>query len=132
MIRSVLSFALCAFFWAVPGHSFAANWTVADLGRVDRNNHCLQAASDTFHHLLAEAGIAAIRRNDWVVYADNINARHDALITCTFGDNRGTRATLLIHTKVQSVRATMLRRRIEQIFTANARRIRKEWVESFK
>ena len=132
MMRSVLGSALGAFLVTLPGHSFAASWAVADLGRVDRSNHCLRAATETFQHLLAEARIAAIRRNDWVVYADSINARHDAVITCTFGDNRGTRATLLIHTKVRSVQAEMLRRRIEQIFTANARRIRKEWVESFK
>lgn len=117
---------------ALPVPGAAANWAVADLGRVDRNAHCLQAATETFQHLLAEVRITAIRRNDWVVYADGINARHDAVITCTFGDNRGTRATLLIHSKVRSVKAEMLRRRIGQIFTANARRIRAEWVESYK
>ena len=122
---------LAAVLAALPLPSTAASWAVADLGRTDRNAHCLRAAQQTFRELLAEARIGAIRSDRWIVYADRINSGHDALITCTFGDGGGTRATLVIHSKTAPAYAQLLKRRIGHLFTMNARRIRREWVESF-
>ncbi len=109
----------------------AAQWAVADLGRVNRNQHCVDAARMTFRDLLGEARIQSIRTSSWVVYADGINVHHDAIITCTFGDNRGTRATLVINSDARPIDAHLLKRRIVQIFDGNAKRITQAWIDSF-
>lgn len=130
MLRLLATFLFAAY--AVPTTATAAQWALADLGRVDRTEHCLRAAGQTFRELLSEARIERIRTSDWVVYADAINGRHDAVITCTFGDNRGVRATLVIHSTDKPLAAQMLRRRIGRLFDTSAKRIRREWVDSFK
>ena len=124
--------AILALMLALSTAAEAAQWALADLGRLDRTDHCLRAAAQTFRELLSEARIAHIRTSEWVVYADAINDRHDAVITCTFGDNRGVRATLVIHSSDKPIAAQMLRRRIGQIFDTSATQIRKQWVDSFK
>lgn len=110
----------------------AEPWTVLDLGRVHREAHCLQAAKQAFRDLMGEVRIARRRASDWVVYADGINGAHDALISCTFGDNRGTRATLVIHSSDRPVDARLLKRRIAHLYDRNARRITQAWIDSYK
>lgn len=110
----------------------AAPWTVLDLGRVHREAHCVEAARQAFRDLLAEARIATLKASDWVVYADGINDVHDALISCTYGDNRGTRATLVIHSSRRPVDAHLLKRRIAVLFDTHAKRITRAWIDSYE
>lgn len=111
--------------------AWSAPWTVLDLGRVHREAHCLDAARQSFRDLLAEARITALRSSSWVIYADGINDAHDALISCTYGDNRGTRATLVIHSSGRPVDAHLLKRRIANLFQGHARRITQAWIDSY-
>ncbi len=109
----------------------AADWSVRDLGRVYKEQHCMEAAARTFRAMLGEVRIARLHRNEWVTYADEINGDHDALITCTYGDNRGTRATLVMHSESKPIDAHRLARRIAAVFNAQAKRITKAWKDSF-
>ena len=130
IVRSALLTALVLAAGPVDG----VEWRVADLGRLDREGHCLAAAERSFTELLAEARIAALRRSDWVVYADGIESggRHDALITCTFGDARGTRATLVVHATGPTRGLGPLARRISEIFAWHAGRITRRWKDSLR
>ena len=114
---------------ALPGH--AAQWNVLDLGRLYKDQHCLAAAKSTFRNMLGEVRIDRLHASDWVAYADGINGAHDALITCTFGDNRGTRATLVMHSEAAPINAHLLMRRIETVFVGQAAAITKAWKDSF-
>ena len=122
--------AVLLILWATPGHS--SPWTVTDLGRLYKEHHCMQAARRTFEIALAEFRVDRIRASDWVTYADSINGRHDALITCTYGDNRGTRATLVIHTPPQSAQDRYLVRRLRSIFDEQSALITQAWKDSFQ
>lgn len=113
------------------GPVHAADWTVQDLGRLHKNDHCMQAAARTFQAMLGEARIERLHHRAWVSYADGINGNHDALITCTHGEARGTRATLVIHTQARRLDAHLLARRIDAIFQIQAKRVTRAWRDSF-
>lgn len=116
-----------------PAHAGAPNWSVLDLGRLYKNNHCMEAALASFESLLAEVSIGQLRRSDWVTYADGIgDGGHDAVIVCTYGDNRGTRATLIIHSQKNPISARIVTRRIAQIFEGESARITKAWKDSYR
>jgi len=129
-VRSALFMALLL----ASGPAGAAEWRVVDLGRLHKAAHCLSAAERSFTELLGEARIAGLRRSDWVVYADGIesNGHHDALITCTFGDARGTRATLIVHTARPTRGLAPLALRISEIFVWHAGRITRRWKDGFR
>ena len=109
----------------------AAQWNVVDLGRLYKEHHCMSAARQTFEGLRGYAQVGSVRDSDWVMYADGIEGMHDALITCTYGDNRGTRATLVIHSESRPVDAHLLMRRIAHMFETRATMITKAWKDSF-
>lgn len=114
-------------FWASPAP--ANPWTIVDLGRLYKSHHCLEAARKTFSSILVEAGGDRVWASDWVAYATGLRGRHDALISCTYGDNRGTRATLVLHTDARH--DTLLVRRIVQVFNGHAETITEAWKRSF-
>ena len=120
---------LACILFAIPAG--AADWTVTDLGRLYKDHHCMKASERTFRNLMGEARIEYLYASDWVTYADGINGRHDALITCTFGDNRGTRATLVIHSDARGMDLLMLQRRILALFERNAHQITRAWKDSY-
>lgn len=115
-----------------PAASRAAPWNIRDLGRFYKDHHCMSAARMTFRQLRAEHSIGDVRLSDWVASADGISERHDAVITCTFGDNRGTRATLVVHSDDRPVDARFLTLRIATIFEAHRQSITQEWKDSFR
>ena len=110
----------------------AEPWTLMDLGRLHKEAHCLEAAKRTFRDLLGEVRIAGVSASDWVVFADGINGMHDTLISCTFGDNRGTRATLVIHSSDRPIDAQLLKRRVAHLFAGHAKRLTRAWFDSFR
>ena len=125
----ILTF-LCA--GLVPAASGAAPWNIRDLGRFYKDHHCISAARMTFRQLRAEHAIGDIRLSDWVAYANGISETHDAVITCTYGDNRGTRATLVVHSGDRPVDARFLTLRIATIFETHRQSITREWKDSFR
>lgn len=106
----------------------ASPWTIADLGHLRRAEHCLEAAERSFVELLALVEIAEIRRGAWIVYADRIAGQHDAAITCTFGEARGTRATLVIHSRALPWQAALLSRHIGHTFDGQNARLTEAWL----
>jgi len=100
-----LSFALLAA-TPGPGHS-GSPWTVADLGHLHEEAHCMEAAERSLAHAARAFGGGALRRRGWSVEATGLaGGGHDAVITCTFGDNRGVRATLALHSREEIGRAS--------------------------
>lgn len=114
---------------ALPAH--AAEWQVADLGRLYRERHCLEAAATTFRSLLGEARVGPIYTSGWVTHADGINGQHDAVITCAHGNGGSTRATLVLHSTGRRVDAYWVAQRIAQIFDRRARQITQAWKDSY-
>lgn len=114
-----------------PAVSSATPWNVRDLGRFYKDHHCISAARLTFRQLRAEHMIDELQFSDWTAYATGISDRHDAVITCTYGDNRGTRATLVIHSDDRPVDARFLTLRISTIFEDHRQSITREWKDSF-
>ena len=109
----------------------AAEWSVADLGRLQKETHCMQASSQTFRSLLGEARVERLYATDWATYADGISGDHDALITCTRSGTHGARATLVIHARSRTAKGMFLRNRIVEIFDQQARAITQAWRDSF-
>lgn len=114
-----------------PAAGVAGHWNVLDLGRLYKEPHCLQAARLAFDGLRGYTRVDDVRTSEWVIYADGIEGGHDAIITCTFGDNRGTRATLVIYSTSGPIDAHMLMRRVSDLFEVHAMRITKAWKDSF-
>lgn len=126
MLRA-FTLIMCLF----AGPTAAAEWSVADLGRLHKDQHCMTASAQTFRSLLGEARIARLYATDWATYADGIGGDHDALITCTRAGSHGARATLVLHARTRSVKGLMLRNRIVEIFERQALAVTQAWRESF-
>ena len=91
----------------------------------------MQASSQTFRSLLAEARIAQLYASEWTTFADGIGGDHDALITCTRSGSHGARATLVMHARARTARGMFLRNRIVEIFDQQAHEITQAWRDSF-
>lgn len=130
MIRMLL-LTLIASALSIPAAQ-ARPWNILDLGRFYKEEHCMVAAQMTFRSLLGEREIATTRQSNWVAYANGIEGVHDAIITCTFGDNRGTRATLVMHSRDKPVDAHFLTRRISTLFEANRQKVTQAWKDSYQ
>ena len=109
----------------------ARPWTLADLGRVPKENHCMRAAGRAFQALLGTHRIDSLYQTAWAIHADGISGAHDAVITCTHGNARGTRATLVLHSRGKPVDARFLTRRIEALYDDYSARVVQEWRDSF-
>lgn len=123
---------LAAMIAAVALPVMASPWDVVDLGRLYKEHHCMQAARKTFESMLGEVRIRRVHASSWVTYADGINGQHDAIITCTYGDNRGTRATLIMHSKRDRISDQLLTRRLVTVFDGHAEAVTRAWRKSFQ
>ncbi|MEM9061968.1 MAG: hypothetical protein AAGD13_16020 [Pseudomonadota bacterium] len=130
MIRAMICLILAVTIAAPAGAT--QPWSVRDLGRFYKDNHCLLAAKTTFRAIVGELGEGELRLSKWVAYANGVAGDHDAVITCTFGDNRGTRATLVVHSTRKPINGHLLARRIAGIFEVHRKRITDSWKHSFK
>ncbi|MEL7000721.1 MAG: hypothetical protein AAFP68_20935 [Pseudomonadota bacterium] len=130
MIRAVISLLLVSAVIA-PVHA-SQPWSVRDLGRLYKDSHCMDAAKVTFRAIVGEFGEGRLRASQWVAYANGVGGSHDAVITCTFGDNRGTRATLVVHSARKPIDGHLLARRIAGIFEIHRQRITDSWKHSFR
>lgn len=128
MTRALI-FAYCLL---VAPTAQAASWQVVDMGRLFKERHCMEAATTTFQALLGEAQIGSLSASSWVAQANGINGRHDAVITCTHGDARGTRATLVLHSSGRAVDGHFLAQRIALLFEDRLQQITQAWKDSYK
>jgi hypothetical protein len=105
-------------------------WAIADLGHLHEEAHCMEAARRALGAARGLFGGAPLRQTGWAVFADRLGGTaHDAVITCTFGDNRGTRATLALHSRRDHPRGVTMARVILDRFEAADRAITRAWLE---
>ena len=87
-----LCFALAA------GSAVAEGWTIKDLGGIPTEVACVDLAWDVFARYRDARSVGDLQRSGWVAYAYDISRdAYDAIITCNFGPNETTRATLAVH-----------------------------------
>jgi len=103
-------------------------WAVVDLGHLRLEAHCMEAARASFLRAQIMFGARALRESSWVVFADGLGGTDDALIACTFGDNRGARATLAIHGRGAYARTITMAQSIRTHFEALNSEITAEWL----
>lgn len=106
-------------------------WTVIDLGVARKEEHCMEAASLALQETARIHGARLIRRTGWTVEALGLGGSHDAVIACGFGDNRNTRATLVLHSGKDGVSAIFISRSIDDSFSGHVRRITRAWLRQF-
>lgn len=133
MTRLILILAILGMSDPVAPARATENWTVVDLGQARREAHCMDAATAAMERLRIVYGVERIERANWTVYAYAINGGpHDAVITCTYGANMGTRGTLLIHSDARQVMARGFARTVLQSFRATADILERQWLEEAK
>ncbi|MEM1300140.1 MAG: hypothetical protein AAGH68_12780 [Pseudomonadota bacterium] len=130
MIRALISLAFLMGCLA-PHPADARPWTLADLGRVPLERHCMMAAGRAFQSLLATHPIDALYQTDWAIHADGITGGHDAVITCTHGNARGTRATLIVHSRGEARAVRFLSKRLIALYEDHSARVISDWKNSF-
>ena len=128
IIRLLLVLCACACATAMP--AAAKPWNVMDLGKLQKDEHCMLAAARTFKSLRAEYGAERLRASDWVTYADRIAGQHDALISCNYAGFSSARATLVVHSAARHVDAHFIARRISLIFEGHAKQVTQDWRDS--
>lgn len=80
------------------GSASAEGWTVKDLGGTPTESACVDLAWDVFTRYRGARSVGDLQRSEWVVYAYDLSSDdYDGLITCSYGPNDTTRATLSIY-----------------------------------
>lgn len=130
MIRALISVTAVAL-GLLADDAAARPWTLADLGRVPKEHHCMMAAGRAFQSLLATHRIDTLYQTEWAIHADGITGGHDAVITCTHGNARGTRATLVVHSRGEPKAARFLSRRLIALYEDHSVRVVRDWKDSF-
>ena len=91
-------FALTAALTA--GSAAAEGWTIKDLGSVPTEQGCVELGWDAFARYRRRHELNDLQKTEWVVYAFDMQGEHyDAIITCAYGPNDTTRATLAVYSK---------------------------------
>ncbi len=113
--------------------ALAGAWTARDLGLTYRESDCVRAAARAFEEVALSFGAGAIRVSGWAVSADDLERRgYDAIITCTYGSGRKTRATLAIRSEFEDFGRVIAANRVEQLWRAHARRLDKAYIDDIK
>ena len=128
MIRALIALFVVTVLVSPAG---ARPWNVVDLGRVAKDEFCMEAAMRTFRSILAEFGAKQVHASDWVTFADRVSGKHDALISCNYAGNRGARATLVVHSAERAVDVHFVTRRISDLFEGYAAQITQAWRDSY-
>jgi hypothetical protein len=88
--------ALCCTLAA--GQAPAAGWTINDLGSIDTEAGCVDLAWEVFARFRGSRSVGEIKRDQWVVYGYELSSNDfDGVITCAYGPNEKTRATLVVY-----------------------------------
>ena len=87
-----LCFALAA------GSAPASGWTIRDLGGIPTEAGCADLAWDVFARYRNARSVGDVQRSGWVVYGYDLSSDdYDGVITCSYGPNDSTRATLVVY-----------------------------------
>lgn len=80
------------------GSASAEGWTIKDLGSTLTEEACVDLGWDVFDRYRTARSVGDLQRTGWVVYAyDLSHDDFDGVITCSFGPEDTTRATLAIY-----------------------------------
>lgn len=87
-----LWFALAAVSAAAEG------WTITDLGGIATEAACIDLAWNVFARYRGARSVADLQRSGWIVYGYGLSSGdYDGVITCSYGPNGTTRATLVVY-----------------------------------
>lgn len=87
----------------LPFMAVAEGFTTEDLGSIATEEACMERATYVFWEAATLVDINRIVPTDWTVSAFDISSEeYDAQITCAFGPNDETRATLVVYSAAGS------------------------------
>jgi hypothetical protein len=87
-----LCFALAA------GSAAAEGWTIKDLGGIPTEAACVDLAWDVFARYRGARSVGDLQRSGWIVYGYDLSSDdYDGVITCGYGPDGTTRATLAVY-----------------------------------
>ncbi len=87
-----LCFALAA------GSAAAEGWTIKDLGGIQTEAACVDLAWDVFARYRGVRSVGDLQRSGWIVYGYDLSSDdYDGVITCSYGPDDSTRATLVVY-----------------------------------
>ena len=89
------SVSLC--FALMAGSAAAEGWTIKDLGGIPTEAACVDLAWDVFARYRGAHSVGDLQRSGWIVYGYDLSSGdYDGIITCGYGPDSTTRATLAI------------------------------------
>ncbi len=95
-MRKAIIAALAAL--TIPQFANAAGFSYQDLGSISDDPACVSQGRETFQFYKGEVGAGKVDSSTWVVVMFDItDSEFDAIITCAYGPNGPTRATLVVH-----------------------------------
>ena len=76
----------------------ASGWTIKDLGGIPTEARCADLAWDVFARYRGDRSVGDLQRSGWIVYGYSLSSGdYDGIITCGYGPDDTTRATLAVH-----------------------------------
>lgn len=82
----------------VAGSAAASGWTIKDLGGIPTEAGCADLAWDVFTRYRGVESASDVQRSGWIVYGYGLSSGdYDGVITCGYGPDDSTRATLAVH-----------------------------------
>ncbi len=96
MILRGAAVSLC--FLLAAGSASAAGWTIKDLGGTPTEAGCVDLAWDVLARYRGARSVGHLQRSGWVVYGYDLSSDdYDGVITCNYGPDDTTRATLAVY-----------------------------------
>ena len=96
MILRGTAVALC--FALTAGSASAEGWTIKDLGSTSTEAACVDLAWDVYARYRGARSLGDLQKSEWVVYGyDLSHDDYDSIVTCSFGPDDTTRATLAVY-----------------------------------
>ncbi|MEM6622225.1 MAG: hypothetical protein AAF674_08365 [Pseudomonadota bacterium] len=81
-----------------PTMALAEGFSTEDLGSTNTEDQCMERARLVYEEFDRASGVGQIVAGNWTISAfDVIRDDYDAHITCAFGPNDTTRATLVVY-----------------------------------
>ncbi len=96
VVVSLCTVSLCSVFPA--GAVLAEGWSIKDLGSQPSEAGCVDLAWKTFAYYRSARELGDLQKAGWMVYAYDLDGEaYDAVITCSYGPEDTTRATLAVY-----------------------------------
>ena len=82
----------------VPASVYARGFSISDFGSVSTERQCVLKGESMFNRYKLEYDGGEVNRSKWAVFAYQLSDQNfDAVITCNYGPDEKTRATLVVH-----------------------------------